>query len=132
MIRKPAETVLIGDGQSLDQTGYIVSQAESGQFSMDVNFTGAGTAGPALRHQGGANICFVDGHVQRHVLALTPTARPMSNGAPAIKQWQSEYIDSGGNLKDVTPHTATLEQANLKRNPQMPLIWSYPGTLYGP
>ena len=78
------------------------------------------------------DIVFVDGHVQRLVLALTPNARPMSKGAPAIKQWQSEYVDNGGNLKDVTPHYATLEQANLKRNPKMPLIWSYPGTLYGP
>jgi prepilin-type processing-associated H-X9-DG protein/prepilin-type N-terminal cleavage/methylation domain-containing protein len=132
MIRKPAETVMIGDGQSLDQTGYIPSQDESGQFAMDVNDPTAGVAGPALRHQGGANIVFVDGHVQRLVLALTPNARPMSKGAPAIKQWQSEYVDNGGNLKDVTPHYATLEQANLKRNPKMPLIWSYPGTLYGP
>src|SRR3954469_19301575 len=87
-IRKPTDTVLIGDGQSLDQTGYIASQAESGQFAMDVNDTSTGTAGPALRHRGGANMCFVDGHVQWLQLALTPTARPMSGGAPAIKQWQ--------------------------------------------
>jgi prepilin-type processing-associated H-X9-DG protein/prepilin-type N-terminal cleavage/methylation domain-containing protein len=131
-IKKPAETVLIGDGQSLDQTGYIPNQTESGQFSMDVNATTTGTAGPALRHQGGANICFVDGHVQRVVLPLTKNPRPMSNGAPSIKQWQSEFIDGSGNPTDLMPHTATLDQTSLRRNPNMPLFWSQPGTLYGP
>src|SRR5205814_6779046 len=83
-MKRSAETVLVGDGQSLDQTGPIVSQAESGQFSMDVNFTGTGTAGNAIRHRGGSNICFADGHVQWIVL---PTiTRAMSNGARPAQQ----------------------------------------------
>ena len=129
-MKRSAETVLVGDGQSLDQTGPIVSQAESGQFSMDVNFTGTGTAGNAIRHRGGSNICFADGHVQWIVL---PTiTRAMSNGARPAQQWESEYINAAGMPVDLTPHYASLETTGLKRNPHMPLIWSYPGKLYGP
>jgi len=129
-IRKPAETVLVGDGQSLDQAGYYASQAESGQFAMDINDTSLGTAGPALRHRGGANICFVDGHVTRVVL---PTiSRALSGTGAKALQWESEYVDSGGVPKDVVPHYATAESVGLKRNPKMPLIWSNPGKLYGP
>jgi prepilin-type processing-associated H-X9-DG protein/prepilin-type N-terminal cleavage/methylation domain-containing protein len=129
-MRKSAEMVLIGDGQSLDQTGPIPSQAESGQFSMDLNFTGLGTAGNAIRHRGGSNICFADGHVQWIVL---PTIkRAMSNGARPAEQWESEYINASGQPVDLIPHYATMEAAGVRRNPHMPLIWSIPGKLYGP
>lgn len=125
-----AEFVLIGDGQSLDQTGPIASQAESGQFSMDCNFTGTGTAGNAIRHRGGSNICFVDGHVQR--LVYPTISRKMSNGSINALQWQSEYVNASGQPVDLTPHYATMQQAGVTRNPKMPLIWSIPGKLYGP
>jgi hypothetical protein len=47
-------------------------------------------------------------------------------------QWQGEYIDASGTPKDVISHWFTLDQVGLTRNPKMPLIWSYPGKLYGP
>ena len=108
----------------------VHGQAESGQFSMDVNFTGLSTAGNAIRHRGGSNICFVDGHVQW--LVFPTIKRNMSGGAPPAQQWESEYINAAGQPVDLTPHYATMEAANVRRNPHMPLIWSYPGKLYGP
>ncbi len=140
-ITRPAETVLIGDGQSLDQTGDIISQAESGQFSMDVNNTIAASdtspngsnAGQLCAHSGGANICFVDGHVDRIVLPFI--LRAMSNGAPMCKQWQSEFLNSAGLPTDLPAHEKTLQNQpipGMKRNPQMPLTWSQPGKLYAP
>jgi len=129
--KQSSNFVLIGDGQSLDQTGPISGQAESGQFAMDINDVKLGNAGNAVRHRGGSNICFVDGHVARIVL---PTIkRKMSNGSIDALQWESEYVTSGGVPTDIKPnHWSTMEQAGVTRNPKMPLIWSIPGKLYGP
>jgi prepilin-type processing-associated H-X9-DG protein/prepilin-type N-terminal cleavage/methylation domain-containing protein len=129
--KQSSNFVLIGDGQSLDQTGPIISQAESGQFAMDLNDVALGNAGNAVRHRGGSNICFVDGHVQHCVF---PTiSRKMSNGSINALQWESEYLDSSGKPTDIKPnHWSTMQQANVTRNPKMPLIWSIPGKLYGP
>ena len=58
--------VYLGDGVSLDSTGLVATQYESGQFSMEVN--DPTQACPALRHSGGAKIPFVDGHAAHIVL----------------------------------------------------------------
>ena len=70
----------------------------------------------------------------RSTWRITTTARAMSNGAPAIKQWQSEFVTSSGVPIDLPDHTKNLASQALavQRNPKMPLIWSQPGKLYTP
>ncbi len=134
-VKRPAEFVLLGDGISLDQTGPIVSQAESGQFSMEVN--DITQACPALRHKGGANILFVDGHAAFVYLSKTIT-RPLVmtpvTTSVKVQSWPSEWVDAGGNPADVNT-TAKWEfddpaSHGLHRNPDMPLFWSDPPRLY--
>jgi len=130
-IKQNTEFVYIGDGISLDQTGDIPSLAESGAFSMSVNDpTDTASWGiPGLRHKGGANILFVDGHVdtmylKSHVITLTS-----GGGALHAPTWESEFVDSSGNAVQPDP-SKTLEDQGLTRNPNMPLIWSQIPLLY--
>jgi len=89
----PSQFVVLGDGVSIDYTGPIPSQWESGQFSMEVD--DSTQANPALRHAGGANILFVDGHVECVVLpTITKTLRVPQNNI-AVQTWQSEYLLNG-------------------------------------
>jgi prepilin-type processing-associated H-X9-DG protein/prepilin-type N-terminal cleavage/methylation domain-containing protein len=129
MVRKPTEFVMVGDGLSLDLVGEINDLWESGQFSMETN--DIGQANPAIRHNGGANILFVDGHVslEKHKL-IEKTLRDYP--AIKIKTWESEYVNTAGTPSDLTINTQSPEQQGLKRNPLMPLIWSDPPRLYRP
>ena len=133
-IKRNGEVVLFGDGISLDLTGDVPSCEESGTFSMQVgddsNTDAVGIVG--LRHNKGANILFVDGHASnfvlpRHNIALTGSH---STGLRA-DTWPSEFVDSGGNpvppLTDSKKKFLTEDQLGLRRNPDMPLIWSWPG-----
>jgi prepilin-type processing-associated H-X9-DG protein len=135
-LRDSARWVLIGDGLAFDITGEIASQPESGEFAMEVNdkdpvATGSpGQASPALRHGGGANILFVDGHVSLEKLETID--RSISANSKKVKTWRSEWVDASGN--DVNPAkqypTPTVLAPGVKRNPAMPLIWSDPPRIY--
>jgi prepilin-type processing-associated H-X9-DG protein/prepilin-type N-terminal cleavage/methylation domain-containing protein len=131
-VKQSARFVYIGDGVSLDQTGPIPDQWESGQFSMDVN--DSSWAPPALRHQGGANILFVDGHVERVVLPTKLKALNPPNASIRVKTWEGEFVRTNGipvTLVAGEKRSETvLAQAGIVRNPKMPLIWSIPGVLY--
>jgi prepilin-type processing-associated H-X9-DG protein/prepilin-type N-terminal cleavage/methylation domain-containing protein len=134
-VRRSTEFVMIGDGVSLDQTGQIASQAESGQFSMEVN--DPTEACPALRHKGGANILFVDGHaanvyikkiIKRPLVMTTVTTNVQ------VPSWESEYVNAGGQPTDINTGAKqefqTPAALGLGRYPNMPLIWSDPPRLY--
>jgi prepilin-type processing-associated H-X9-DG protein/prepilin-type N-terminal cleavage/methylation domain-containing protein len=131
-IKRNTEVVLFGDGLSLDLTGEVHNLGESGAFSMQVGFdSDTVTSGiPGLRHGGGANILFIDGHaatfvLKSHVIPLSST--------PALKTkaWDPEFVDAGG-TPNFGPTAAadkmkTADQLGLRRNSEMPLIWQEPG-----
>ena len=123
---------MIGDGVSLDQVGLIPGQAESGQFSMEVN--DVGQACPALRHNGAANILFVDGHAANVFIKKT-IMRPLVllpvTTSAKVKSWESEYVNASGQPADLPAkgQFQTPESLGFSRNPNMPLIWSAPQKL---
>jgi len=131
-IKQNTEVVLMGDGLSLDLTGDIPSLGESGAFTMTVgDDADTVTASiPGIRHGKGANILFVDGHADTLVLP-THTIPLSSTPTASAKTWPPEFVDSGGNPKygnlTAAQKMQSLEQLGLKRNPEMPLIWSWPG-----
>jgi prepilin-type processing-associated H-X9-DG protein/prepilin-type N-terminal cleavage/methylation domain-containing protein len=133
-VKRNSEFVYLGDGISLDLTGDVASLDESGAFSMSVNDPNdtASWGIPGLRHQGGANILFVDGHAETvklksFVIPLTsPEAKANNLKAPT---WEGEYVNSSGTVTKVDPSKAPEDQG-LTRNPNMPLIWSQPPLLY--
>lgn len=131
-VPRSSEFVMLGDGVSLDQVGPIESQYDSGQFSMEVdNITSGQQTWPALRHKGGGNILFVDGHAATINL---PTRKVISASPPSvvIQTWQGEFLDSGGNLVSGpgAGTTKNMQALGYQRNPKMPLIWSALGKLY--
>ena len=127
-VRDTSRFVLIGDAVSLDFTGEVPDQWESGQFSFEVN--DRTQASPALRHAGGANILFVDGHSERVVLPTItkPLRSPQAN--ITVLSWESEYADASGKPVNPSNTKATMESQHLRRNPRSPLIWSQLGKLY--
>jgi prepilin-type processing-associated H-X9-DG protein len=127
-VKQSSEFVYIGDGVSLDLTGPIPDQWENGQFSMEVN--DVTEANPALRHNGGANILFVDGHAANTMLRTLTKRLRAPQDRVKVKSWQSEYVDAGGNPVDPPDYKLSAEAQGLRRNPEMPLIWSDLGRLY--
>lgn len=132
-VRDPTRFVYLGDGISLDFTGPIPSQWESGQFSMEVN--DPTQANPALRHQKGANILFVDGHVELVRLKTIRKNLRSPQQDVVVETWESEFVNAAGQLvspQNNTQERQTMEQLGYRRNPNMPLVWSNLGTLYRP
>ena len=130
LIKRSSEFVYIGDGLSMDFTGPVESQWENGQFSMEVNRVTE--ANPALRHNGGANILFVDGHAENVVLrTITKTLQAPQNSV-RVKTWESEFVNASGAPADLPDETKTPEAQGLTRNPNMPFQWSDPPLLYRP
>lgn len=128
-IRNASNFVYLGDGLSIADVGEIPSLFESGQFSFDINDPQQ-QATPALRHMGGANILFVDGHVE---LVKLPTIEKRVRDFPNIRTrtWQGEYLRADGSIATLTAGvTQTMEQLGLRRNPNMPYQWSELGKLY--
>jgi prepilin-type processing-associated H-X9-DG protein/prepilin-type N-terminal cleavage/methylation domain-containing protein len=130
-VKRNTEVVLYGDGLSLDLTGDIPNLGESGAFTMTVgddNDTVTASI-PGIRHNKGANILFVDGHAETVVLARHTIPLSSTPSAKA-ETWPAEFIDAGGNPKIGNLTSAekfqTEEQLGLRRNPAMPLIWSWP------
>jgi prepilin-type processing-associated H-X9-DG protein/prepilin-type N-terminal cleavage/methylation domain-containing protein len=127
-ISRTSEFVYIGDGLSMDLVGEIPDNFENGQFSMEVN--DITEASPALRHNGGANILFVDGHAGNIVLKTITKQLRGANSSIKVKTWPSEYIDSAGKPVDPPDYFKTAAAQGLTRNPDLPLIWSDLGRLY--
>lgn len=133
-VKDSARFVYLGDAISLDSTGPVANQAESGQFSFEVN--DIRQANPSLRHsKKGCNILFADFHAEtivlksiRKPLVLTPINAP----GVVVDSWESEFINAAGVPSDLPSNQMTLEQAGLGRNPNMPYYWSIPGKLYRP
>jgi prepilin-type processing-associated H-X9-DG protein/prepilin-type N-terminal cleavage/methylation domain-containing protein len=128
-VKRNSEFVLIGDGLAIDQTPFIGGQYDSGQFTMEVN--DILEPGPALRHKGGANIAFVDGHVQHVVLKGVWDRALKDDPGFKVKAWESEYVRAGAPWYNID-RTKTPEAQGLSRNPDMPFIWSMPPKLYRP
>jgi prepilin-type processing-associated H-X9-DG protein len=127
-IDRPARHVLFGDGAALDQIEWAANTTETKQFSMDVNE--GGLAGVALRHLGGANIVFADGHASTETLPAFE--RAIGSKGAHIPSWQSEFIDAAGTqVRSGIDGSKTIEAQGFRRNPAMPLTWSQPGRLYG-
>jgi prepilin-type processing-associated H-X9-DG protein/prepilin-type N-terminal cleavage/methylation domain-containing protein len=129
---KPSSSfVYLGDSVAQDYFGAIPSVWENGQFSMEVNdWT---QANPALRHMGGANILFVDGHAE--TVKLRTFKKPLRAPIQYVRvdTWYGEYVDASGRpARPMTEdeETRTAEQLGLRRNPDMPLVWSRLGLLY--
>jgi prepilin-type N-terminal cleavage/methylation domain-containing protein/prepilin-type processing-associated H-X9-DG protein len=131
-VKPNSQFVYLGDATSLDSTGPIANQQESGQFSFEVN--DIMQANPSLRHgKKACNILFADFHAEtivlksiRKPLMLTPIVANVT-----VDSWESEFINSAGTPQDSNKQQ-TLEQQGLGRNPDMPLFWSRPGILYRP
>jgi prepilin-type N-terminal cleavage/methylation domain-containing protein/prepilin-type processing-associated H-X9-DG protein len=125
-IREPTQFVFLGDGLALDLVGNVDGQTDSGNFWMEVNQKN--TTGPGLRHQKGANLLFIDGHAEFAVLKTID--RTLTTPPITVKTWESEFVDSGGNPSDVSDGSKSIGELGLTRNPNMPFIWSQPGTIY--
>lgn len=132
-VRQSSQFVYLGDGIAQDYFGAIPNVFENGQFSFEVN--DPVEASPALRHLGGANILFVDGHAEN--VKLRSFKKPLQ--APVhyvvVDTWYSEFLDAAGNPtfpKNNAQERSTMEQLGYQRNPNMPLIWSQLGKLYRP
>ena len=127
-IKRTSEFVYIGDGLSMDSIGEIPDNFENGQFSMEIN--DVTEASPALRHNGGANILFVDGHAANIILKTITKKLRSPNGSMSVKSWESEYVNASGKPVDPPDYQKSAESQGLTRNPNMPLIWSDLGRLY--
>ena len=133
-VKQSSRFVYIGDGISLDTTGAVPGQSDSSAFRMDPNdikkpFT---ETLPSLRHMGGANILFVDGHVE-NVKMPTTRRELMGNSKLIVNTWESEYVTNAGAMYEPeADHVGryTMQQLGLKRNPKMTLLWSDWGKLY--
>ena len=125
-VRQPADFVYLGDGISLD-TAEVASFTDSGQFSFEVNDV-AQTA-PSLRHNKGANILFVDGHVGRFELATIEKGCMGAFSTIRVRAWESEFVNAGDTPANISSYAQSISPT-LRRNPDMPLVWSEPGKLY--
>jgi prepilin-type processing-associated H-X9-DG protein/prepilin-type N-terminal cleavage/methylation domain-containing protein len=136
MIKKPSEFVVAGDAHSLDVTGDHPDTSQNIKESNDLSFevNDPTEAGVAIRHNRGANILFVDGHVD---LLKLPIIKRGLNQFPArmVESWESEFVDASGNPVDYPASAQTNPNADptsvgLSRNPDMPIQWSDPPRLY--
>jgi prepilin-type N-terminal cleavage/methylation domain-containing protein/prepilin-type processing-associated H-X9-DG protein len=127
-VRHPANFVLLGDGISLDITGPIPGQHDSEQFCMGLN--DKTETYPALRHGGGADILFVDGHAATIVLHTNPSNLSYAPKT-AIQVWEGEYLVNNKLAGPPNPADSIAQQTKpTTRNPDMPLEWSVLGKLY--
>ncbi len=131
-VKQPERFVMIGDGVSLDMVPNVNNQTESTGFLMEVNRLSE--PNPGLRHNKGANIMFVDSHVEL-ITDLKRIEKPLNNphAATRVKSWEGEYrrTNQSGALVDPTNgETRNMAQLGLVRNDNMPLIWSDLGRLF--
>jgi prepilin-type processing-associated H-X9-DG protein len=135
-VKQSARVVYLGDGLSLDQIGPVPDAFENGQFSMEVNDTQDADpqATPALRHPGGSsNILFIDGHVENVKLPTIDRKLASPLQAVRLKTWESEYISGANSQYNPTADQMSrysMDTLKVRRNPDMPLIWSEWGKYY--
>jgi prepilin-type processing-associated H-X9-DG protein/prepilin-type N-terminal cleavage/methylation domain-containing protein len=130
-IEQPSLHVLFADGTAGDQIPWPDNTAEAGSFSMDV--TDRTQGGVAVRHNGAANVAFVDGHAES--LTLPTYKRTPAGTNVQIDAWYSQFAASSGSpvYKDSSPafdFTQSAASQSDHQNAQMPLIWSIPSRLY--
>src|SRR5688572_5921279 len=97
-VKPNSQFVYLGDATSLDSTGPVPNQTESGQFSFEVN--DITQANPSLRHgKKACNILFADFHAEtivlksiRKPLVLTPVNSP----GVVVDSWESEFVNGAG------------------------------------
>jgi len=127
-IHRTTEFVLIGDATSLDVTGDHPDPTQNIKESNDLSFeVGDPTqqAGPCPRHNKGANILFVDGHVD--LIKLKTINKPLQQfPSRTVLSWEREWVDAGGSEVDYPDVNKSPDQVGLKRTPDMPLQWSDP------
>jgi prepilin-type N-terminal cleavage/methylation domain-containing protein/prepilin-type processing-associated H-X9-DG protein len=132
-VKPAAQFVYLGDATSLDSTGPVPNQTESGQFSFEVN--DITQANPSLRHSNkGCNILFADFHAETIVLKTIRkplVLAPINTPGVVVDSWESEFVNGAGVPVDSLKQQ-TIEQQGLGRNPNMPYFWSRPGILYRP
>ena len=125
--------VYLGDAVGIDTVGPIPDVTEGDAFDMEVNRPT--NANPALRHSGGANLLFVDGHAAHVVLRKISKHLDSPLNNVFVDSWQSEYLDAAGaqtHPSSYPSYLMTMEQNGYTRNPAMPLQWSQLGKLYAP
>jgi prepilin-type N-terminal cleavage/methylation domain-containing protein/prepilin-type processing-associated H-X9-DG protein len=128
-VDRPVQHVLYGDGTAADQIEWPTNTTETSQFSMDINEGGIG--GIAVRHDGAANIVFVDGHASTETHKTFQ--RQVGSTAIRVPAWESEFVNAAGaQVRSGIDGSKSMEAQGLKRNSAMPLVWSIPGRLYRP
>jgi prepilin-type processing-associated H-X9-DG protein/prepilin-type N-terminal cleavage/methylation domain-containing protein len=131
--------VYLGDAIGIDTFGPATAANESLQFDMDVDSVTASSGNlpnpnPSLRHSGGANILFVDGHAAHQTLKKIKRKIAGSAATLYVDTWQGEYINAAGVVTKPNNYLAPLSAQSppLFRNPNMPLQWTLLGKLYAP
>ena len=147
-LKESSSFVLLGDSLAYDIIP-VEGVGDLSHFSFQITEgDNAGDAYPYMRHKknSACNIAFVDGHAETVILPLAPVGKGC-DGLSALQWdatssggvkptnfriWYSEYVDASGNpaWNPTTGQPAlrgkTLDQLGLRRNPKMPLHWTYP------
>ncbi len=127
-IDQASEFVLYGDARAYD----VIPQdiAEVGLFSFEVNHPGSTSsdAGIALRHNGGANMVFADGHARNFNLPTTPTAVSGTSPVITLPRWPTEFLTTTG--AEQTLSEGTNVPPGAIKNSKLPMNWTVPGVLY--
>jgi prepilin-type processing-associated H-X9-DG protein len=126
-IDQPSEFVLYGDSRSYDVIPQVIN--EIGRFSFDVNHPSNtdSDAGIALRHRGGAQMSFADGHAGLFILPTISTAVTGTTPSLTLPRWPTEFTTGG---TEVQLSEGTALPAGAGKNPKLPMEWTVPGVLY--
>lgn len=132
-IIEPVSHVLFADGGAPDMIpwGYNPSgdSEMAGKFSLDTTDRGQGCM--MLRHAGGANVAFIDGHAATMKLK---TIKFNLTSAITLDAWESEWVTKGTTTavygKGLAAKSMDDPSFAYGRNPNMPLVWTVPGVLF--
>ena len=127
-IDQASEFVMYGDARAYDVIPQDIN--EIGRFSFEVSHP-ANTdsdAGVALRHNGGANMVFADGHARTFILPTTLTPVVGTTPSLTLPRWPTEFVNSGGT--EVQLSEGTSVPAGSVKNSKLPMNWTVPGVLY--
>ena len=127
-IDQPSEFVMYGDARGWDVLPQDI--AELGLFSMDVNHPAntSSDAGLALRHNGGANMAFADGHATSFILPTTLTPVSATSPSVSLPRWPTEYVTSSGS--EIQLSEGTVLPVGAVKNSKLPMTWTVPDVLY--